>query len=220
MAAQAWLNLETCYKAASPAQIFGDFQLAITFQLAGRDPVPDIERLGNLFATLKEEGVNIPDFLQALILAKGIPKEWQSLSTTLFQVYGTDHFTFANISDCIIGEYRRRSAVQPNVRDKQKANKISGVKRKEKEADWRDQKPGESGEAKGERPPSSLLGHLVILVVPSSTSSSPSPPSSSSCSLVYVLSTPSNCHCWNPVFASALPRYHHQTSIKTVLSTS
>ena len=121
----------------------------VKFQLSGKDPVPEIERLGSYFAQLTKDKVIIPDFMQALILAAALPKEWTAISTAMFQLYGTEKFTFEVISDSIIGEYRRSYAMKQQHYSREKANKISRVKRKEKDASWNGQRKDDNNQHQG-----------------------------------------------------------------------
>ena len=101
----AWTTLQISYNKTTPALIFDRFQKTVKFQLSGKDPVPEIERLGSYFAQLTEDKVIIPDFMQALILAAALPKEWTAISTAMFQLYGTEKVTFEAISNSIIREW-------------------------------------------------------------------------------------------------------------------
>ena len=87
--------------------------------------------------------------MQALILAATLPKEWTAVSTAMFQLYGTEKFTFETISNSIIGEYRRNYAMRQQHYSREKVNKISRVKRKEKDASWNGQRKEDDNQCQG-----------------------------------------------------------------------
>jgi len=121
-----WTNLERAFGAPSMSTIFADFRIVMGSKLSGGNPVPEIERIAELYGRLALNNFPIADSLQGLMLLAALPNKWDSIAQLFMQRSNLAQvLTFSNVQVAIIQEYERSH--RPVDRS---ANKLSAVKRK------------------------------------------------------------------------------------------
>jgi hypothetical protein len=138
-----WDALKAAYDVTSPSQLLIDFKWCAKFRLPeGKNPAPAIATLAERFERLKDNQVNIPETLRALMLASSLPDSWDHASASIFQLHADlGHFTWDAVKDDITREYSRLYGMDSNgKRNSEFAARISGVKQKGKNPRWQNQK--------------------------------------------------------------------------------
>jgi len=122
-----WTNLERAFGALSMSAIFADFRIVMGSKLSGGNPVPEIERIAELYEHLALNNFPIADSLQGLMLLAALPNKWDSIAQLFMQRLNLAQvLTFSNVRAAIIQEYE--CSHRPVNRS---ANKLSAVKRKD-----------------------------------------------------------------------------------------
>ena len=130
-----WSNLKTAFGSTSMSAIYADYKQVIGLRLSGGNPVPEMERMAELFGRLAANNFTIPDALQGLTLLAAIPAKWDSVAQLFMQRSNlASALTFANVRETITQEYER--SVRPIDRS---AHKLSAVKRKGPDPAYRPQ---------------------------------------------------------------------------------
>jgi len=140
-ARQIWINLERAFGAPSMSAIFADFRIVMGSKLSGGNPVPEIERIAELYGRLALNNFPIADSLQGLMLLAALPNKWDSIAQLFMQHSNLAQvLTFSNVRAAIIQEYERSH--RPVDRS---ANKLSAVKRKGPDPHYRQPQQSQPG---------------------------------------------------------------------------
>jgi len=140
-ARQIWTNLERAFGAPSMSAIFADFRIVMGSKLSGGNPVPEIERIAELYGRLALNNFPIADSLQGLMLLAALPNKWDSIVQLFMQRSNLAQvLTFSNVRAAIIQEYERSH--RPVDRS---ANKLSAVKRKGPDPHYRQPQQSQPG---------------------------------------------------------------------------
>jgi hypothetical protein len=132
-----WVNLERAFGAPSMSAIFSDFKVVMGIKLSGGNPVPEIERMAELFGRLASNNLPVAEPFPGLILLAALPPKWDSVAQLFMQRTNLQQqLTFANVRAAITQEYER--ANRPVDRS---ANKLSAVKRKGPDPSYQHQQP-------------------------------------------------------------------------------
>jgi len=132
-----WGNLATAFGTTSMPAVYADFKQVINIKLTGGNPIPDLERMATLFGRLLTNTLTIPDNLQAMILLASLPSKWDSIAQLYLQ--RTDlatTLTFSNVRAAVKQEYERSNRPVDSS-----ARKLSAVKRKGPDPQYRPQQP-------------------------------------------------------------------------------
>jgi len=112
-AQQLWINLERAFGAPSMSAIFADFKVVMGSKLSGGNPVPEIERMAELFRRLALNNFLIADALQGLMLLAALPPKWDSIAQLFMQRTNlAQALTFPNVRAAITQEYDLRHEAQ------------------------------------------------------------------------------------------------------------
>ncbi|KAF8881367.1 hypothetical protein BD779DRAFT_1675510 [Infundibulicybe gibba] len=137
--------LNTKYGVADPSQVFLDFRSALAVKISGdSNPEPEIMAMSTYFSHLTGNSVVLPPFVQAMILLSAIPSKWDNVGSQLLQTHSQSALTFEIVRIALVKEYQRCTAIKGPVQ----ANKISGVKRKGKNPNWKEQAKDKAPESK------------------------------------------------------------------------
>jgi hypothetical protein len=134
-AKQVWELLVTNYGVDGPSQAFIDFRTAITIKIPANNPSPSISQMADKFQRLTAQNIAIPELVQAMVLLAAMPRDYDSLSSTVLSTTETTHLTFKLVRDHIVAEHNWQLAVgKPGA--PQQANKLSVVKHKGANPKW------------------------------------------------------------------------------------
>jgi hypothetical protein len=134
-AKQVWELLATDYGVDGPSQAFIDFRMTITIKIPANNPSPSILQMADKFQRLTAQNIAIPELVQAMVLLAAMPRDYDSLSSTVLLTTETSQLTFKLVRDHIVAEHNWRLAVgKPRV--PHQANKLSMVKRKGANPKW------------------------------------------------------------------------------------
>jgi hypothetical protein len=135
MAKEVWELLATDYGVDGPSQAFIDFRTAITIKIPANNPSPQILQMADKFQRLMAQNIVIPELVQAMVLLAVMPRDYDSLSSTVLSTTETSMLTFKLVRDHIVAEHNQRLAVgKPGM--PQQANKLSAVKCKGANPKW------------------------------------------------------------------------------------
>jgi transposase InsO family protein len=134
-AKQVWELLATDYGVDGPSQAFIDFRTAITIKILANNPSPSISQMADKFQRLTAQNITIPELVQAMVLLAVMPRDFDSLSSTVLSMTETSQLTFKLVRDHIVTEHNRRLAVG-KPRAPLQVNKLSAVKRKGANPKW------------------------------------------------------------------------------------
>jgi hypothetical protein len=127
--------------------IYADFKAVINTKLSGRNPIPEMERMAELFNRLAGNTFTIAANLQGLMLLAALPGKWDSVAQLFMQRANlATELTFPNVRTAITHEYERSNRpVDSSTR------KLSAVKRKRPDPSYRSQQhqPGPSRQHQG-----------------------------------------------------------------------
>ena len=132
-----WNRLSALYDIVSIATIYKYFKEATSVRLDGvKHPQLQINRMANAVHQLIDEGISLPDNLQAMILLAAIPSKWDFLVSVVSSSYETDELTFKDVKEVIIAQWETdRNQKRPS----HSTNKLSAVKRKHGDPSYRQQ---------------------------------------------------------------------------------
>jgi hypothetical protein len=134
-AKQVWELLATDYGVDGPSQAFIDFRTAITIKIPANNPSPSISQMADKFQRLTAQNIAIPELVQAMVLLTAMPRDYDSLSSTVLLTTEASQLTFKLVRDHIVAEHNWRLAVgKPGA--PQQANKLSTVKHKGANPKW------------------------------------------------------------------------------------
>jgi hypothetical protein len=134
-AKQVWELLATNYGVDGPSQAFIDFRTAITIKILANNPSPSISQMANKFQHLTAQNIAIPELVQAMVLLAAMPRDFDSLSSTVLSMTETAQLTFKLVRDHIVAEHNWRLAVGKPGAPLQ-VNKLSVVKCKGANPKW------------------------------------------------------------------------------------
>jgi hypothetical protein len=119
-----WISLEHTFGAPSMSAIFSDFKVVLRIKLSGGNPVPEIERMAELFGRLALNNLLVAEPFPGFILLAALPPKWDSIAQLFMQRTNLQQqLTFANVRAAITQEYEcANRPVDHSV------NKLSAVK--------------------------------------------------------------------------------------------
>ena len=134
---QTWKNLEEAFGTPGLAIIHADFKKAINFTLSGSNFAPEIANLYTLFAQLKANKAELPEFHQVMLLIEVLPAKWDLLvSTYMWENTKVEEYKFIAFCDAVCAEWER----QYGKKILQHMDKLSAVKHKGESPQYKDQK--------------------------------------------------------------------------------
>lgn len=140
LASALWQALRANFGQEGPSQIYVDFKSTISIRVPVENPLPEMTRISERYQRLEAAGVQVPGIIQALLLLSALPKEYDSLASTILSTTATSALTYNLVRDGVTAEVARRSAFG---RSGETTNKLSAVKRKENNPKWKGKQPSE-----------------------------------------------------------------------------
>ena len=145
--AVVWETLRTNFGTQGPALIYADFKSALAIKIPVREPALEISKMATIFGRMATSQAIIPDIVQGMLLLAALPREYDSVASTILQNQTRTTLTFVIVRDAVIANAQRRSNVsRPQLNT---ANKISAVKRKGANPNWQPKQP--QGDASGSK---------------------------------------------------------------------
>jgi hypothetical protein len=120
-----WATLKQLFGAPTVSARYADFKQVLATKLSGHNPIPEIERLTNLFRQLSNLPLQLSETLQAMILLTALPSKWDSIAQLFFQ--------YANLAASLMFSNIRKTIAQEEYEchgwpADQSTNKLSTVK--------------------------------------------------------------------------------------------
>ena len=142
-----WNRLKTHFDVVQPTTLFKDFKEAISIRIdANKHPLPQINRLQAAVHRLSTNGVTIPEIIQAMILLSALPPKWEMLVSVLCTSYDLANLNLKHVREAVMGQWEtERNKGKPQ----QSAQKLSAVKRKRGDPNFRQQRDAGSGGGSG-----------------------------------------------------------------------
>ena len=130
-----WKNLEDAFGTPGPAIIHAELKKAINFRLTGSNPAPEIPNLNTLFAQLKANKAELPEFHQVMLLIEVLPAKWDLLASAYMCKHTkVEDYKFIAFCDAVCAEWER----QYGKKIPQHTDKLSAVKQKGKSPQYED----------------------------------------------------------------------------------
>ena len=105
-----WNNLVTNYGTTRSAGIFMDFQAVMDWKFDNRkDPQTSINELLARINHLTADGLTLPNNIQAMILLKAIPRNWDNFASMILATTAALDLTTTHITPLIQEEWIRRN---------------------------------------------------------------------------------------------------------------
>ena len=136
-AKQAWDSLVSSFGQMGISGLIADFHRAAFTKVSGtQNPQVEIQAIHTLWERLRANQIEIPDYIQGMLLLGAIPQKWDHIAAMYTQGTQTmTSVTFASVRQAIMAEYERTQRPSSNI-----ATKISAVKRKGKSPQFSEQK--------------------------------------------------------------------------------
>ena len=104
-----WKNLEDAFGISGLAIIHADFKKAINFKLSGGNPAPEIANFFTLFAHLKANKAELPEFHQVMLLIEVLPAKWDLLASAyMCENKKVKDYKFITFHDAVCTEWERQ----------------------------------------------------------------------------------------------------------------
>src|ERR1700742_2254456 len=152
-----WEALKKAYGTPGAALLFSDFKKVISHKISGnKHPTLEIAEMSAIFERLDANQCAIPEFIKAMILLAAMPTKWDSIASYQFTSLQVSEFKYNVIRDAIVAEYERLNIGRSSNSSNKAANKISGVKRKAndpefKKKSYNDKKQTRRGKRNGKK---------------------------------------------------------------------
>lgn len=142
-----WTHLKTHFDVIQPTTVFKDFKEAISIRIdASKHPLPQVNKLQAAVHRLSTNGVSIPEIIQAMILLSALPPKWEMLVSILCTSHDLANLKIKHVREAIMAQWETdRSKGKPQ----QTAQKLSAVKRKRGDPNFRQQRDAGSGGGSG-----------------------------------------------------------------------
>ena len=130
-----WKNLEDAFGTPGLAIIHTDFKKAINFRLTGGNTAPEIANLNTLFAQLKANKAELPEFHQVMLLIEVLPAKWDLLASAYMCKHTkVEDYKFIAFCNAVCAKWER----QYGKKILQHVDKLSTVKHKGKSPQYKD----------------------------------------------------------------------------------
>jgi hypothetical protein len=138
MSAATWTNLDQRYGIPHFTKIYKDYELVHSIRLTtGENPEIQIQKIWTILECLWANGCVLSNYLQGMLLLKGIPKEWDTIVQLYCNGMQMANVTFDGVQDAIMAEFERTACPAQLAHQ---ADKISAVKRKGQSPRFKEQR--------------------------------------------------------------------------------
>ena len=140
-AAKVWDFLKDNYGKPGVAAVFTDFKLAMGITVpSDTHPGPAINNMIMYFDRVMASDIEIPDFIQAMIIISKLPPRYTLVAQSFSQIKMSDHsqLTPKAVQQAVVHSWEGRAHTHDNGSGK-RANKLSAVKRKRDDPNFQQQ---------------------------------------------------------------------------------
>ena len=142
-----WNRLKLYFDVVQPTTVFKDFKDAISIRIdATKHPLPQINCLQASVHRLTTNGVAIPEIIQVMILLSALPPKWEMLVSILCTNYEITNLQLKHVREAVMAQWEaKKSKGKHTPHPPQNAHKLSAVKRKRGEPNYKQQRGAGSG---------------------------------------------------------------------------
>ncbi len=142
-----WNCLKSHFNVVQPTTLFKDFKATISIWIdATKHPLPQVNRLQAVVQCLSNNGVSIPKIIQVMILLSALPPKWEMLISILCTNYDLAHLQLKHVCEVIMAQWE---AERTKGKPQQSVQKLSAVKHKHGDPNYRQQCNAGSGGGSG-----------------------------------------------------------------------
>ena len=154
--ASLWNALLTTYSKSTASTVFKDFKDCLNSHITtNADPQIYFDKVFSAYAHMKAADVAIPPQLQVMIALAALPQKWEMLISVVTGDNPLEDLILSDVRTVVIMQFQADSVRYGSKQHN--ANKISAVKRKRGDPNWRNQQgsgqqqQGSDGQAKRKR---------------------------------------------------------------------
>ena len=137
-AQETWESLENTFGVSHFTTDFRLLQEVMKAKLhVGQNPQVEIQRIWTLLERIRVAGMNLDNYLQAMLLLSAIPQEWDRITSMYCKDMTRQQATFEGVCAAIMAEYEQIARPSQLAHA---ANRLSAVKRKGKSPQFKEQK--------------------------------------------------------------------------------
>ena len=137
-AQETWESLENTFGVSHLTTDFCLLQEVMKAKLhVGQNPQVEIQRIWTLLERICVAGMDLDNYLQAMLLLSAIPQEWDHITSMYCKDMTRQRASFEDIRAAIMGEYERIACPSQLAHT---ATKLSAVKCKGKSPQFKEQK--------------------------------------------------------------------------------
>jgi hypothetical protein len=143
-----WNRLKLYFDVVQPTTVFKDFKEAISIRIdATKHPLPQINRLQASVHRLSTNGVAIPEIIQVMILLSALPPKWEMLVSILCTNYEITNLQLQHVREAVMAQWEAEKSKGKHAPQapQQNAHKLSAVKRKRGDPNYKQQRGAGSG---------------------------------------------------------------------------
>ena len=142
-----WNHLKLYFDVVQPTTVFKDFKDAISIRIdATKHPLPQINCLQASVHRLTTNGVAIAEIIQAMILLSALPPKWEMLVSILCTNYKITNLQLKHVCEAVMVQWEaKKSKGKHTPHPPQNAHKLSAVKHKHGEPNYKQQCSAGSG---------------------------------------------------------------------------
>ena len=137
-AQETWESLENTFGVSHFTMDFRLLQEVMKAKLhVGQNPQVEIQRIWTLLERIRVSGMNLDNYLQAMLLLSAIPQEWDHIASMYCKDMTRQQATFESVRAAIMAEYEQIAHPSQLAHT---ANRLSAVKHKGKSPQFTEQK--------------------------------------------------------------------------------
>jgi hypothetical protein len=143
-----WNRLKLYFDVVQPTTVFKDFKEAISIRIdATKHPLPQINRLQASVHRLSTNGVAIPEIIHVMILLSALPPKWEMLVSILCTNYEITNLQLQHVCEAVMVQWEAEKSKGKHAPQapQQNAHKLSAVKRKRGDLNYKQQCGAGSG---------------------------------------------------------------------------
>ena len=137
-AQETWESLENTFGVSHFTTDFHLLQEVMKAKLhVGQNPQVEIQRIWTLLERIHVAGMNLDNYLQAMLLLSAIPQKWDHIASMYCKDMTRQRATFEGVHTAIMAEYEQIACPSQLAHT---ANRLSAVKHKGKSPQFKEQK--------------------------------------------------------------------------------
>ena len=144
-----WNRLKTYFDVIQPTTVFKDFKEAISIRIdVNQHPLPQINKLQASVHRLTTNGVAIPEIIQAMLLLSALPPKWEMLISILCTNHQISSLQIKHVCEAVMAQWEaenNKHAKHAPFKQPQNAQKLSAIKRKHGDPNFKQQCGAGSG---------------------------------------------------------------------------